>query len=221
MEVQVLPGAPLLLRAAATTNPARALASPSGQGIGLTHRHSQVRVLERAPPIRLPGTLAQRRAPRPRASPAPRECPAGGEPIRNSQQSSPVAQRQSARPITGRPRFDTVRENHAPIAHARLAQPAERRPLKSEVRGSSPRSCTNSATRGRLRWSGRHPSRKRVGTERCGVRTVSLPPIHAHVSSRSSMAEPRGATARTRVRFPSAAPISQFAWEADLVKAPR
>jgi hypothetical protein len=51
------------------------LASPSGQGIGLTHRHSQVRVLERAPNV------------------------------------SPVAQRQSARPITGRPRFDTVRES--------------------------------------------------------------------------------------------------------------
>ena len=46
---------------------ARALASPSGQGIGLTHRHSQVRVLERAPRF------------------------------------SPVAQWQSARPITGRP----------------------------------------------------------------------------------------------------------------------
>jgi hypothetical protein len=103
-------------------------------------------------------------APRPRASLAPRECPAGGgEPIRNSRRSSPVAQRQSARPITGRPRFDTVRENHAPIAHARLAQPAERRPLKSEVRGSSPRSCTNSATIGRLRWSGRHPVLKTGG----------------------------------------------------------
>ena len=33
----------------------RALASPSGQGIGLTHRHCQVRVLERAPSLPLSG----------------------------------------------------------------------------------------------------------------------------------------------------------------------
>ncbi len=51
------------------------LASPSGQGIGPTHRHSQVRS---------PGA---------------------------STIISPVAQRQSARPITGRPRIVTVREN--------------------------------------------------------------------------------------------------------------
>ena len=37
---------------------------------------------------------------------------------------------------------------------------------------------------------------------------------------RSSMAEPCGATAQTRVRFLSAAPMP-FAWEANLVKVPR
>lgn len=83
-----------------------------------------------------------------------------------------------------------------------------------------------------------NPSRKRVGTERCGVRTVSLPPISgqpaigngrkhppadcplptAQRCSRSSMAEPRGATARTRVRFPPAAPFTQVrlgSWSGD------
>ena len=120
-----------------------------------------------------------------------------GSSPRRSTSLSPVAQWQSARPITGRPRFDTVRENQQPkqevtmttlkqtgrLAAAprfadgpgafkpetvgqrafnprargstppgspntssctRLAQLVERRPLKSEVRGSSPRSCTNS-----------------------------------------------------------------------------
>ena len=63
MEVQVLPGAPFLFARSRHANPARMLASPSGQGIGPTHRHTQVRVLERAPPSRLPGTSLKPHAP--------------------------------------------------------------------------------------------------------------------------------------------------------------
>ena len=88
-------------RAAAILTLRAELASPSGQGIGPTHRHPRVRVLERAPTASLAYWLKHLRDMRETHGSGPRR----GTNI------SPVAQRQSTRPITGRPRIVTVREN--------------------------------------------------------------------------------------------------------------
>ena len=158
------------------------LASPSGQGIGPTHRHSQVRVLERAPCagfVSLAAKAPARHAGDPRFESATRhhhfsrsskaERPAdnrktavryrAGEPATGDQhddddQKTGTAGRRISiadGPGAFKPemvgqrafnprakRFDSSRV----LQHTRLAQLVECRPLKSEVRGSSPRSCT-------------------------------------------------------------------------------
>jgi hypothetical protein len=175
VEVQVLPGAPTIARFAKRPRHRSYTPTFPGSSPGASTNGSRLE-----PPKHLPDMQGTR-----------------GSSPRRSTSISPVAQRQSARPITGRPRFDTVRENQhheqgdhhghqdqtgavcrrisiadgpgafkpetvgqwafnprargstppgspkPTITCTRLAQLVERRPLKSEVRGSSPRSCTN------------------------------------------------------------------------------
>jgi hypothetical protein len=77
------------------------LASPRAQGIGLTHRHERFE----------PWSKHHNRFVSLSAKHLPEMQATRGSTPRRSTSISPVAQWQSARPITGRPRFDTVRED--------------------------------------------------------------------------------------------------------------
>ena len=90
MEVQVLPGAPIIARFA--KRPRHRSYTPTFPG---SSPGASTNGFVSLAPKHLPDMQAIR-----------------GSSPRRSTSISPVAQGQSARPITGRPRFDTVRENH-------------------------------------------------------------------------------------------------------------
>jgi hypothetical protein len=166
--------------------------------------------------------------------------------VAQMEQSAAVRRRRSrVRAAPGRP---TILLRAIMSRASTSACPRARMPPRRPVRPLRQGACAAASLEGSAGVAG-NPSRKRVGTARCGVRTVSLPPtfpcgrsrdcpyeslaqilkwqrglavnqvpsgfagsspalctILSTSSSRSSMAEPRGATAKTWVRFPPAAP---------------